>query len=80
MCVNMLLHADDINPRELEELAGLQQSVAVDGGLFVPVTPQHLDMQKIEREIKLVLVLRTTVYIIHCSKSSLKVTPWFFGF
>ena len=52
MCVNMLLHADDVNYRDVEESAGRQQHFSVDNKPCSTFTPQHLDIEKIEREIK----------------------------
>ncbi|XP_063691107.1 nuclear receptor-binding protein-like isoform X3 [Bolinopsis microptera] len=52
MCVNMLLHADDVNYRDVEESAGRQQHFSVDNKPCSAFTPQHLDIEKIEREIK----------------------------
>lgn len=57
MCVNMLLHADGVNYREVEQQASLQQHYR-EGGTKEDVifTPQHLDIEKIQREIKLVIM------------------------
>ena len=52
MCVNMLIHADGVNYREVEETAGLQHHYSVNNAPFKTFTPQHLDIEKIEREIK----------------------------
>ena len=52
MCVNILLHADNVNIREVEQAAGLQRHVSRDGATYEEVTPQHLDIEKIEREIE----------------------------
>lgn len=52
MCVNILLHADNVNIREVEQAAGLQRHVSRDGAPYEEVTPQHLDIEKIEREIE----------------------------
>ena len=52
--MNMLLHADDVNYRDVERTASLQHHFSVNNGPFKTITPQHLDIEKIDREIKYV--------------------------
>ena len=52
MCVHMLLHADDLNIRQIEESARTEGQLIVDGSDVRQITPSHLDIEKIEREIK----------------------------
>eukprot|EP00116_Pleurobrachia_bachei_P006184 sb/3466446/ len=52
MCVHMLLHADDLNIRQIEESARAEGQLIVDGSDVRQITPSHLDIEKIEREIK----------------------------
>ena len=50
--MNILLHAENVNIREVEHAAGLQRHVVLDETSHEEITPQHLDIEKIEREIK----------------------------